>query len=166
MPKYARLNERTGGEGTEAWQILFRAWQDKLAGKKPIIMAVGDPDFNTPQPIIEAAKRALDEGHTHYAQIPGIPELREAVAREMMRVSGFSESEGGSLITEVTAAAKSFKRLSDQLAGKGMRDLEALVSDGRRTLANIDRVMNEVQRNPTRLLTGQSPVRETSGNRR
>ena len=93
MPKYARLNERTGGEGTEAWQILFRAWQDKLAGKKPIIMAVGDPDFNTPQPIIEAAKRALDEGHTHYAQIPGIPELREAVAREMMRVSGFSESE-------------------------------------------------------------------------
>lgn len=93
-------------------------------------------------------------------------QFRETSKRIDGIVSGFSESEGGSLITEVTAAAKSFKRLSDQLAGKGMRDLEALVSDGRRTLANIDRVMSEVQRNPSRFLTGQSPVRESSGNRR
>lgn len=93
-------------------------------------------------------------------------QFRETSKRIDGIVSGFSESEGGSLITEVTAAAKSFRRLSDQLAGKGLRDLDALVSDGRRTLANINRVMEGIQRNPSRFLTGQSQVRESSGTRR
>lgn len=93
MPGYTKLVTRTANEGSAAWGILFQAWKDKAAGMDVIILAVGDPDFNTPQPIIDAAKNALDEGHTHYIDIPGLPELREAIADELMRVSGASSGE-------------------------------------------------------------------------
>ena len=42
-------------------------------------LVVGDPDFNTPDHIKDAAKRALDENRTHYTPVPGWKELREAV---------------------------------------------------------------------------------------
>lgn len=90
MPKYASLVSRTANEGSAAWDILFQAWKDKAAGEDVIILAVGDPDFNTPQKIIDSAKQAMDAGHTHYIDIPGLPDLREAVADELMRVSGVS----------------------------------------------------------------------------
>ncbi|WP_075996729.1 pyridoxal phosphate-dependent aminotransferase [Salaquimonas pukyongi] len=90
MPKYASLISRTANEGSAAWDILFQAWKDKAAGEDVIILAVGDPDFNTPQKIIDSAKQAMDAGHTHYIDIPGLPDLREAVADELMRVSGVS----------------------------------------------------------------------------
>ncbi|WP_010477377.1 aminotransferase class I/II-fold pyridoxal phosphate-dependent enzyme [Thermococcus zilligii] len=45
-----------------------------------ISLGIGEPDFDTPQVIKEAAKRALDEGYTHYTPNAGIPELREAIA--------------------------------------------------------------------------------------
>lgn len=93
MPSYAKLALRTANEGTDAWEILFRAWEDRSKGREVFIMAVGDPDFNTPEPIITAAKQALDAGHTHYIQIPGLPELRAQIASEMMRVSGFPASQ-------------------------------------------------------------------------
>ena len=93
-------------------------------------------------------------------------QFRETSKRIDGIVSGFSESEGGSLITEVTAAARAFRRLSEQLGGKGLRNIDALVSDGRRTLSNINRVLSNLERNPSGFLTGQSQVRESSGNRR
>lgn len=52
-------------------------------GKRIIALNSGEPDFNTPQPIIEAACRAMQEGKTKYTQTPGIPELREAIARKL-----------------------------------------------------------------------------------
>lgn len=45
------------------------------------MLTIGEPDFNTPEPIRDAAKRALDENQTHYPPNAGAPELREAVAR-------------------------------------------------------------------------------------
>ncbi len=52
-------------------------------GKDIISLSIGEPDFRTPQPIIDAAKRALDEGYTHYAPSMGFLELREEIARKM-----------------------------------------------------------------------------------
>jgi len=57
------------------------AGQKKAEGKKIISFTVGEPDFDTPKHIVEAAKKALDEGKTRYLDGPGLPELREAVAR-------------------------------------------------------------------------------------
>ncbi len=45
-----------------------------------VSLAMGEPDFDTPAPIVEAAERALREGHTHYANQQGLPELRAALA--------------------------------------------------------------------------------------
>ena len=52
-------------------------------GKDIISLSIGEPDFRTPQPIIDAAKRALDDGYTHYAPSMGFLELREEIARKM-----------------------------------------------------------------------------------
>ena len=62
-------------------QILARAAQLEEDGKDVIHMEVGEPDFDTAPCIVEAGRRALAEGRTHYTQAIGIRPLREAVAR-------------------------------------------------------------------------------------
>jgi len=54
-------------------------------GVDVVSFSAGEPDFDTPRPIVEAAERALEEGKTRYAPSPGIPELREAIARDYGR---------------------------------------------------------------------------------
>ena len=60
--------------------INAKAQEMRAQGRKVISLAVGEPDFVTPDHIIEAAKQALDEGFVKYTPVPGIPELRDAVA--------------------------------------------------------------------------------------
>ena len=57
------------------------AGQKKAEGKEIISFSVGEPDFDTPKHIVEAAKKALDEGKTRYLNAAGLPELREAIAK-------------------------------------------------------------------------------------
>jgi aspartate aminotransferase len=64
-----------------AFEVLVRARELERQGKNIIHLEIGEPDFPTPAHIIEAAKRALDEGYTHYGPMQGLPELRESVAR-------------------------------------------------------------------------------------
>lgn len=54
----------------------------KARGEKVLSLAIGEPDFPTPAHIVDAAKKALDEGFTKYAPAPGIKELREAIAEK------------------------------------------------------------------------------------
>ena len=54
-------------------------------GQSVIALNSGEPDFNTPPPIIEAAHQAMLSGKTKYTQTPGIPELRDAIARKFKR---------------------------------------------------------------------------------
>jgi aspartate aminotransferase len=54
--------------------------QMRLQGKNIVSFSMGEPDFTTPQNIIEACKASLDAGFTHYTPSAGIPELRKAVA--------------------------------------------------------------------------------------
>lgn len=54
----------------------------KSEGKKVLSLALGEPDFKTPQFIIEATKKALDEGYTTYSNSQGLIELREAIAKD------------------------------------------------------------------------------------
>lgn len=65
--------------------MTARAAQLRAAGVDIINMSVGEPDFPTPQHIIEAAKRAIDEGYTRYTPGPGMPALREAIAFKLNR---------------------------------------------------------------------------------
>jgi aspartate aminotransferase len=54
-------------------------------GKDVISLSIGEPDFDTPTPIKEAAIEAINQNFTHYTPVPGIPELREAIALKLKR---------------------------------------------------------------------------------
>jgi aspartate/methionine/tyrosine aminotransferase len=70
--------------GTEsAFEVLARAKALERAGRDIIHLEIGEPDFDTPAHIREAAKRALDAGATHYGPAAGLPELREAIAKHV-----------------------------------------------------------------------------------
>jgi len=68
-----------------AFVVLARARQMEREGKKIIHLQIGEPDFDTPQNISEAACRAIKAGQTHYAPSGGIPEAREVAAAYMSR---------------------------------------------------------------------------------
>ncbi|MFQ5758083.1 MAG: pyridoxal phosphate-dependent aminotransferase [Candidatus Bathyarchaeia archaeon] len=61
-------------------------------------MGIGEPDFIPPPHILEAAKRALDEGRTHYTATTGVPELREALVEKAMRDYGLSYDPGSEVL--------------------------------------------------------------------
>lgn len=73
-----------------AFEVLVRARALEAKGRNVVHLEIGEPDFPTPQHIVEAAKGALDEGWTHYGPTQGYPELREAVAEHVSQTRGIS----------------------------------------------------------------------------
>jgi len=65
-----------------------RARELRAAGKSIIELAQGEPDFNTPDHVIEAAYRAMRAGQTHYTPVDGTPELKAAIAAKFRRENG------------------------------------------------------------------------------
>jgi len=61
----------------------------KAAGADIVNFSVGEPDFDTPAHVREAGKKAIDEGFTRYTAVPGIPELREAIAKRFAADHGW-----------------------------------------------------------------------------
>ena len=75
--------------GTEtAFEVLAKAKALEAQGKEIIHLEIGEPDFDTPKHIVEAGVEALRQGYTHYGPTPGLPELREAIARNSREVRG------------------------------------------------------------------------------
>src|SRR5947209_4078776 len=84
-----KLAERMTRIGVEsAFDVLVRARALEAQGRSIIHLEIGEPDFPTPPHIVEAAKRALDEGWTHYGPTQGLGELREAIAAHVVRTRG------------------------------------------------------------------------------
>ena len=83
--KYSSLVERITGEGADAWEIHYAARAAQDRGEDVIILSVGDPDIDTPPPVLERAIDALRAGDTHYTPVPGREPLREAIARAHRR---------------------------------------------------------------------------------
>ena len=80
--------ERIGVES--AFEVLARARALERQGRSVIHLEIGEPDFPTPAHVIEAGKRALDQGWTKYGPTQGLPELREAIAAYISRTRGVS----------------------------------------------------------------------------
>ena len=81
-----RLANRMSRLGTEtAFEVLNKARALERQGKKIIHLEIGEPDFDTPANVIEAAVTALHKGWTHYGPSAGLPELRQAIAEEVSR---------------------------------------------------------------------------------
>ena len=73
--------DRLSRLGTEtAFEVLARAKALEAQGKEIIHMEIGEPDFDTPGYIKQAAKEALDQGYTHYTPAAGITEVRQTIA--------------------------------------------------------------------------------------
>jgi len=84
-----QLSQRTAAvEEAAILRMAQRARDLKAQGRSIVSLTVGEPDFDTPVAIREAAKQALDEGHTHYGPVAGIPELRAAIAAKHRRENG------------------------------------------------------------------------------
>ena len=85
-----KLAARMSRLGTEtAFEALARAKALEAEGRSIVFLGIGEPDFDTPEHIVDAAKDALDRGFTHYTPSPGIAEVREAVAADFERRLGF-----------------------------------------------------------------------------
>jgi aspartate/methionine/tyrosine aminotransferase len=86
--------------GTEsAFEVLARAKALERAGREIVHLEIGEPDFDTPAYIKEAAKRALDAGATHYGPSAGLPELREAIAKHVAETRGVPVSPDEVVVT-------------------------------------------------------------------
>ena len=83
------LSEKMSRLGTEtAFEVLARAEALKAQGRDIINLGIGQPDFKTPPHIVEAAVKALHDGHHGYTPAPGIPSLRESVAADIQTWRG------------------------------------------------------------------------------
>jgi aspartate/methionine/tyrosine aminotransferase len=79
-----KLASRMDRLGTEtAFLVLAKARQLEAQGKDIVHLEIGEPDFDTPSNIIEAATKALHNGYTHYGPSPGLPELRKRIAEDV-----------------------------------------------------------------------------------
>ncbi len=97
MPTLATALDRLGTE--TAFEVLARAKALEATGKRVIHLEIGEPDFDTPPHIVEAAAKALRDGQTHYCPAPGIPALREAAAAHLTNHRGFEVSPDSIVVT-------------------------------------------------------------------
>ena len=82
----ARLSDRLQRLAPSATLAMSqKSAEMKAQGIDVINMSVGEPDFNTPDPIKQAAKLAIDENYSRYSPVPGYPDLRQAIARKLER---------------------------------------------------------------------------------
>lgn len=80
------FSDRMSRLGTEtAFSVLAQVNQLRAQGRDIVSFGLGEPDFDTPEHIRNAAKRALDQGYTHYGPSAGLPELRQAIAQYIQR---------------------------------------------------------------------------------
>ena len=96
MTVAARMNDL----GTEsAFEVLARARALEAQGKEIIHLEIGEPDFETPKHIVEAGRKAIADGFTHYGPTAGLPQLRESIARNSGEVRGINTNPANVVVT-------------------------------------------------------------------
>lgn len=88
MSKLSQRIERLSESATIA--MARRSRELQAEGRGIINLSLGEPDFNTPEPIKEAAKQAIDANYSHYMPVNGYAELRKAISKKFQRDNGLS----------------------------------------------------------------------------
>src|SRR3954469_9349698 len=84
-----KLAKRMSRLGTEtAFEVLIRARALEAKGKDIVHLEIGEPDFDTPENVIDAGVKALRGGWTHYGPSAGLPQLRQEIADYVGRTRG------------------------------------------------------------------------------
>ena len=86
--KYPDFVNRISGKGAAAWDIHNKATEDANANRDVMILSIGDPEFDTPAPVVNTAIERLKDGDTHYTGISGRDALKDAIAQNHKRLSG------------------------------------------------------------------------------
>jgi len=95
-----QLAERMSRLGTEsAFDVLLRARALEAQGRDVIHLEIGEPDFDTPEHIVQAGIDALRHGDTHYTPAAGIPELRQAIADYVSQTRGIAVAQQQVVVT-------------------------------------------------------------------
>jgi aspartate/methionine/tyrosine aminotransferase len=115
--RFSALVDRIGGQGADAWLTHYDAVAARERGADVIILSVGDPDLDTPAPVIERAIRAINAKDTHYVAAAGRMALREAIARAHNARSGASA--GAENVVYLAGAQSALFVASLCLAGPG-----------------------------------------------
>jgi len=121
MPRFATMENATQYElrlagrmarlGTEtAFEVLHKARVLERQGKDIIHLEIGEPDFDTPSNVVEAAVNALHKGWTHYGPSAGLPELRQAIAEHVSRTRGVPVSSEEVVVVPGGKPISSFRR--------------------------------------------------------
>ena len=84
---FSQLARRLDSDSGDAWQVHEQAMQMKQRGEDVVVLSIGDPDFRTPDPIIDNAVSHMRVGRTHYSPALGELNLRRAVADYETRIS-------------------------------------------------------------------------------
>ena len=79
--KFAKRMSRLGTE--TAFEVLAKARALEAKGKDVIHLEIGEPDFDTPEHVVQSGIEALKSGATHYGPSPGFPDLRDNIAQEI-----------------------------------------------------------------------------------
>lgn len=95
-----KLADRMKRLGTEtAFEVLMKARKLEADGADIIHLEIGEPDFDTPRNIIDAGVTALNSGFTHYGPSPGLQEVRDRIAQEIVDSRNISVSGDNVVIT-------------------------------------------------------------------
>ncbi len=86
--------------GASAWEVHYAAVERQANGDDVIILTIGDPDFDTPEPIAHATIVSLKRGETHYTPAQGIPELGRAIAETETHRLGRALTEKNIVVTQ------------------------------------------------------------------
>src|SRR6478609_1059954 len=110
----ARLNALAE---SETLAMTKKARELAAQGHKVISLSVGEPDFQTPQHIKDAAKKAIDDGFTFYTPVPGYPELRTAIAEKLNKENGLNFTAENVVVS--TGAKQSITNVLLSVVGPG-----------------------------------------------
>ena len=177
-----RMAERMRDLGTEtAFEAAARARSLEATGVDVIHLEIGEPDFDTPVNVREAAKRALDARWTHYGPALGLPALREAIAADLNARRGLSVDPANVVVTPgakpimnfaITALAgpgdeviypdPGFPIYESMAAFVGARPVPIALSEAHAFRLDVDELRSLVT-DRTRLIIFNSPANPTGG---
>lgn len=168
--------------GTEsAFDVLARAQKLAAQGKPVINLGIGQPDFRTPEHIVEAAVKALRDGHHGYTPANGIPALREAIADDLFSRHGvtvnpdhvvvvpggkptmfFAMLMFGEAGAEILCPNPSFPIYESAIAYSGAKIVPYRLDESEGFAFSAQDVLDKITSN-TRLLIINSPANPTGG---
>ena len=177
-----RMAERMRDLGTEtAFEAAARAKALEATGVDVIHLEIGEPDFDTPVNVREAAKRALDAGWTHYGPALGLPALREAIASDLNARRGLAIDPANVVVTPgakpimhyaITALAgpgdeviypdPGFPIYESMASFVGARPVPIALSEAHGFRLDVDELRSLVT-DRTRLIVFNSPANPTGG---